>query len=368
MKLCFVLGLGSRASSRRAHVGQKKNLRLGRLVLSLCSALAVSGSFVAVAQTSPADKAMAEALFDRGVKLMKQGKFSEACNQLEQSEAIEQGVGTMLYLAECYEKLGRTASAWAMFREGASAAHAAGQLDRAKTGSARADRLEPLLSRLTIQVDAQNAPPGLEVLRNEQPLPSGAWGQPIPVDPGEQRVEARASGYATWNVTLNLPANGAMLTVDVPQLTALEAPAPPPPAANVATVPEPVSAPPAAVSVDTGASDHANKWQRPLGLALGGAGVLALGIGTYFGLHAISKNNAATSNDHCTDNRCDLTGFEDTQDALDSAAAANVFVFGGLGLLIGGAVVYFTAPHKSSAQVSLHSHGSGALLSVGGAL
>src|SRR5689334_20626402 len=82
---------------------------------------------LAQAQTSAADKAAAEALFDEGVKLLQKGKYEEACKKLEASERVDSGIGTLLYLADCYEKLGKTASAWATFRAAASKAQSAGQ-------------------------------------------------------------------------------------------------------------------------------------------------------------------------------------------------------------------------------------------------
>src|SRR5215470_5736089 len=105
----------------------------------------------AEAQTA-ADKAAAEGLFDQGRTAMKEGDFAKACGLLERSQHIDPGVGTLLYLAECYEKSGRTASAWATFREAADAADRAKESVRARTGRDRAARLEPFLSRLTIQV------------------------------------------------------------------------------------------------------------------------------------------------------------------------------------------------------------------------
>jgi len=57
-------------------------------------------------------------------------------------------VGTLLYLAECLEKSGRTASAWATFREASSAARASGQAERARIGQERASKLESRLVRL----------------------------------------------------------------------------------------------------------------------------------------------------------------------------------------------------------------------------
>jgi hypothetical protein len=311
---------------------------------------------------------MAEMMFDRGLTLMRQGDFANACPQLEQSQAIERGIGTMLYLAECYEKLGRTASAWAMFREAASAARAEGQTDRANTGTSRAVRLEPQLSKLTINVPADNRLPGLIVLRNGEAIPTGVWGLPTPVDPGEQRVEARAPGHANWNVSVNLPTNGASLSVDVPRLAEVaEAPnsnpdptpnVSPPPSETSAPAPLPLTAsePPRAVST--------RQWQKPLGLALGGVGVVALGLGGYFGGRAIAKNNRL--NDSCPSKDLPCAAGTPLQDSAHSAATlANVLVVGGAVLLAGGLIVYLTAPTPET-QLSVRGHGTGAELQLSG--
>src|SRR6187431_1087071 len=117
--------------------------RLARLTL-LTPALGLAlyaGS--AAAQASASDKAAAEALFDQGVRLMKQNGFAEACPKLEESYRIDPAVGTLLYLGECYERVGKTASAWATFREAASLATNSGQPDRARVAAARAQELEP---------------------------------------------------------------------------------------------------------------------------------------------------------------------------------------------------------------------------------
>src|SRR5262245_23511913 len=73
-----------------------------------------------------ADKAAAEALFNHAKQLVKEGKLSEACPKFEESLRLDPGIGTLLYLADCQEKAGKTASAWARFLEAAAAAKAAG--------------------------------------------------------------------------------------------------------------------------------------------------------------------------------------------------------------------------------------------------
>jgi hypothetical protein len=368
MNACLMTRVDRTAAPRaRERTGARARLAARLLSIALC--LAEFSSSTVAAQTSPADKAMAESLFDRGVALMKKGQFAEACTQLEQSQTIERGIGTLLYLAECYEKLGRTASAWAMFREASSAARAEGQADRAKTGSARADRLEPQLSKLAINVTAASAPQGLLVLRNGETVPAGVWGQSVPVDPGEQRVEARAPGHASWSVMLQLPPNGASLSVDVPELTATSQPASPPLAASA--VNEPVTPLPAAALTAASSdqrSGRANKWQKPLGLVLGGVGVVALGLGTYFGARAISKTS--DSEKACNSTLCsDPTASHKAYDAAHSAATlSSVFVIGGAAFLVGGAVVYFTGPSEESPHLALRGTPGGAGIEFGGAL
>src|SRR5690242_2864398 len=157
------------------------------------------------AQTA-ADKAAAEALFDQGRAAMQEGDFGKACGLLERSQHIDPGVGTLLYLAECYEKSGRSASAWATFREAADAADRAKESGRARTGRDRAARLEPLLSRLTIQVAPESQQiQGIAIERAGQLVQPATWNVPVPVDPADYTIKASAPGYETWSQIVSVP-------------------------------------------------------------------------------------------------------------------------------------------------------------------
>ena len=340
-----------------------------RLLASLlaCALLALPVGRPLQAQASPADKAMAESLFDRGLALMRQGQYGEACSALERSNSVDRGVGTMLYLAECYEKLGRTASAWALFREASSAARAEGQLDRAKLGATRADKLEPQLSKLTVNVPSPV--PNLQVLRNGEGVPSTVFGVAVPMDPGEQRFEARAPGYHSWSLSLNLPDNGATLSVDVPELAALPpSQQPQQPVAAERGASESQPAPLAATRGTPRDAPHQGpSIQGPLGLVLGGVGIVGIGIGSYFGARAISKNSDADN--ACPNDVCITAQGKELDDQAHSAATlSNVFVIGGAALLVGGAVLYFTRPKEQAVQVGMRFTGQSALLQVGGQL
>ncbi len=174
-----------------------------------------TGERPAAAQTA-ADKAAAEALFDEGKRLFIEKKYAEACPRLEGSQRIDPGIGTLLFLADCYEKQGRLASAWATFREASYAAKAAGQADREKVASDRAQALEPHLYRLTVNVTTPA--PGLKVTRNDTEVKAETWSAALPVDPGPYTLSATAPGKKAWSMHLEIPSSAGSQTVTVPAL------------------------------------------------------------------------------------------------------------------------------------------------------
>jgi hypothetical protein len=312
------------------------------------------------AQVTPDQKAAAEALFDKGINLMRQGEFAQACAYLEQSQAVERGIGTMLWLAQCYSKLGRTASAWALYREAASAAQAEGQAERAQQGAEAAAQLEPQLAKLAVLVPPAAQVPGLEILRNGTPVANAIWGVMVPVDPGPQKIEARAPNYEPWSHTESVARSG-QLSITVPPLTAA---ANPQPLAAAPSAPE-TAAPPLVDHVTTQASSSGST-QRTIALVTGTVGVIGLGLGSYYGIRAASKNSDA--HDACPNRTCSPAGFEVHQQAQTAATLSNVFVIGGAALLGAGIVLYFTAPKKETTSVSLQGLPGGAQLSIAGRL
>lgn len=304
-------------------------------------ALALVGAWHGVARAQSADsKVAAEALFDDARKAMDAGKYDVACAKFEQSQRLDPGIGTLLYLADCYEKSGRIASAWATFREGASQAKAAGQSERADAGEDRAKRLEPRLSRLTVNVASANtALEGIVIRRGGTVIAKELWGVALPVDGGEIDIEASAPKAKAWSKRVTVKAEQDSVTVEVP---ALEAEASPVAAPEPAPMPAPTVAP---VTPPAPAEDRetAGETQRTIGLVLGGVGLVGVGFGSYFGLRAISKNSDAK--ELCDGSVChDRRGVELTDDARSSATISSVAFGVGLSALVAGGVLYFTAP------------------------
>ena len=54
-----------------------------------------------------------EALFEEGKRLKKDGQFLDAARKFEQVQRLDPGIGTLLHLAESYERGGLLASALA---------------------------------------------------------------------------------------------------------------------------------------------------------------------------------------------------------------------------------------------------------------
>jgi hypothetical protein len=315
---------------------------------------AVFHAAVALADGTPEQKSSAEALFDAAIQAMKEGHYTEACPKLENSQRIDPGVGTLLYLGECYEKLGRTASAWATFRDAESQAEASGQARRAKAAHDRIAKLEPELAYLTIEVaEGTRSLAGLHIKRDGVDAGSGIIGAAVPLDPGPVKVDVTAPEHESFSVTVRL-APRARQTVLIPTLAVVESPhpsdgaAPPPVIAPPDTAPQVGQAPPPPVTSPPLPAEESNPGvaQRVIGIAVGSAGIVGLAVGSYFGLAAMSAEKKADR--ECSPTQCaEQLGQSHSDDAHHDATLSNVTFAVGGGLLAAGVVIYLLAPSKS---------------------
>lgn len=304
------------------------------LVLLLCVSRAAS------AQT---DKAAAEALFREGMRLGKAGSHAEACPKLEESHRLEPSLGVQYYLADCFEKIGRTASAWANFVEVANKARLSGESAKEQTARKRADDLEPKLAHLSVEV-ADGKLAGLTIHRGQIAIGSGQWGIAVPVDPGPHELRASAPGHRDWSKTVEVAA-GTKVTEAIPALEPLPTQPSPPATATAAPLPakdqprQPAPAP--------------SSTQSTVGIVVAAVGVVALGTSGVLAWVASDTNESSKEPGLCLPNdTCSEAGLDERDRALKLADAATIVGISGAALTIGGAVIWFTAPKSRAEQTA----------------
>jgi len=299
------------------------------------------------------DKALAESLFREGRRLMEAKQFEQACPKFLESNEQDPSPGTLLNLAECYEKLGRTESAWVTYSRDAELARARAQTAREKLATERAAAIEPELARLEIDVPDAARIEGLRILRGDTEVERASWGVAVPVDPGSIVIEATAPGRRSWQTTISvIPKSAQLLTSPLLEVDGAAPPIATTESSESAQAPVVTSEPaPAPADADPGSG------QRTLGFIVGGVGLVGLAVGGGFALSARSKNEDSKSFCRQDDpNRCSAEGVTLREDAQTAGTIATVAFGLGLAAVAGGVVLIVTAP----------SSGQGAALSLGG--
>jgi hypothetical protein len=246
---------------------------LGRIcVLSgLVQTAAVMNAEAAAPAPSAADSKAAQAAFEQGRTLMARGRAGEACAHFQESERLQSGLGTQYHLADCYEAVGKTASAHSLFIEVSTRARQLGQKSREELARQRAEAVASKLVKLRIAAPHARRDE-VTIERDGSEVASAQWGLAVPVDPGVHRVRAFGPGLVEWATDIKIAAEPGVVTVSVPPLMS-----------------------------DGGSSF----WSptRKVGVAALGVGVAGLGIGTAFAMRAHSKNEdshrAGCSDDEC---------------------------------------------------------------------
>jgi hypothetical protein len=336
------------------------NMKTRTLFLAAFALVAVPAGSVRAQSTDPA---AAEALFREARKLLEQHDFARACPMLQDSQRLDPAIGTLVNLALCHEAQGKTASAWAEFTQLAALAKREKRPEHERTAKAHAAALEPKLSMLTIEVPVAVRVSDLQVTRDETALGSSSWGTAIPVDPGDYTIKASANGKKQWTTTVSVAANGDRKTVTVPALEDAASPRTLPasgPVVSVGSAPlaDPTGSLHAPADAESSQTDGGSGLgpQRTAALAVVGAGVISVAVGTIFGIHALgkladSKQDAHPGRefDYCDGNQCGPAGTAARNEARSAGTASTISLLLGGGLLGGGAALWFLAKPSTSA-------------------
>ncbi|MCL2724349.1 MAG: hypothetical protein FWD69_07925 [Polyangiaceae bacterium] len=304
-----------------------------RAVLRRICALTLVASALPIASVARAadlseGAVAAESLFQEARQLADRKRYAEACPKFLASYKLSPAVGTLLNLADCYEKAGQYASAWARFHEAIAMAQQLGQSNRERTARDRAEKIESKLTRITIT----SREPRATVKLDGHDLESAAFGAAIPIDPGKHTVEASAKGKKPFVTTVDVRDRDRALSLEIPFLE------------DENVVAEKIAPEEPRRVVDW--NRDAGHTQRTIGVVAASVGAVGIGAGAFFGVRTSSKWSQAKT--HCSGLECDQEGVDLARAAKNNATISTAACIAGGALLAGGLIVYITAPRNRS--------------------
>jgi hypothetical protein len=318
--------------------------------------LAIVAALVAQAAPASAQSAEAETLFREGRRLMKEGDFAAACDKLDASERLEPSAGTELNLADCREKNGQLATAWALFvKAAATARHSDGDKKREAEARRRAAELEPQLVHLRVVVPDDARVDGLAIKRNGEVVVPELWNQRVPVDAGSYEIVATAPGFESFETSVKVATRDKK--VEIPPLDRAKHVQ-----AKVKHDEREDDDRPAPAASARGPMTGARK--AAIGLGIGGIALLAAGAG--FGYHA--RDLESQSDQLCPDVKCrDATGVSLNQSAKTYGLYANIgFVAGGAAAAT-AIVLWFVGAPAGKETLAIVPRADGVGVAIGGA-
>jgi PEGA domain len=167
-----------------------------RAALALILAAALSAS-PARAQPAAGDPVAAQALFKAAREMVDAGDWAGGCAKFEASLALQASASTMLNIAKCHEHDGKIASAWDAYNRALTLnTETRGDTRRKGLEGLARKGVEALAPRLPkLRVTVAGSPAGLRVLRDGKEIPAGALGDALPSDPGPHEIQVSAPGF-----------------------------------------------------------------------------------------------------------------------------------------------------------------------------
>lgn len=292
------------------------------------------------------DPAAAEVHFRRGVELLKQESWAEACEAFATSMKLDPSVGTQINVARCAAHDGRLALAWAEFKK-AQALNAETPLEKRKRDvdgyiAGELAKLEPRLPWVSLAISPKDVKE-LTLSRDGASIPAVGYEVAVPIDPGEHKFSAAAPGFARADKTVTLR-EGERLTVTLELRPDAGAPALPPPVDPPPAAPARPPAPPPPGEPGPGSP------LVPVGatfLALGGASLIVSAISGGLAFSDRQTLDGLVDAGRCSEAggtiACEPSAREEAHAAIARgeplAVASTVTLFAGLGVAAAGAAM-----------------------------
>jgi hypothetical protein len=282
----------------------------------------------------------ADALFQSAKAAMVRGDFATACSQLTESLHLDPEPGTMLNLAECEDRRGQVASALAHLEE---ARRRLPPNDyRVAFTEQRIVALGKRTPRLSLRLADGVKAEGLRVQRDGVEVAPGSFGTALLLDPGVHVFVVSLAGREDARVEVTLHEGDARVVELAPG-----------PVSSGHAAAAVTALPPATVPVrgDGPSAPQRGGTQRTVGLVVGAAGVVGLGLGGVFGLLSKSTYDGATKHCPAGPTSCDGTGIKGGTTAYGQATVSTVTFICGGALLLAGVALYLTAPPAGATAV-----------------
>jgi hypothetical protein len=349
------------ARERRAIRTRRGDKPLG-VVFAWAVAVCLFSSTGAVAQDQAELRASARRLALDAMDLADRGDCVAALPLLTKAEGLYHAPVHLQYLARCHAKLGHlvlAAETWrTLGRE--KLAPDAPAVFREAVGEAlrEIERLEPKLGTLVLEGVASY--PNIEIELDGRMVPAAAFGAPLVVDPGQHRLRVKSAGYQPWEREFQVLEGGKTpLAVTLSESPTAPAPAAAPasPASRPGLVPPPAG--------DVGTRARGSAAAKVTGIALltvGGATLVAGGIA--WGVRNADRNELRQ---RCPTGECDFDPESDKSRIQKMTSITNVLMFGGAGVLLSGAVVFWISGRHEPAPITLAASATpdGAFVSLG---
>jgi hypothetical protein len=306
----------------------------------------------ALAQTDE-QRAAARSLATEGATAFNEARYQEAVDLFSKAEALVHAPPHLLFLARSHAKLGqfvKAREAYMKIVKETLPSNASPAFRNAQSSAGdEVQLIEPKIASLTVKVEGGQGASDLAVLVDGAPINSVLIGVAQPIDPGQHKVEAGATGLRAPEQAVTL-GEGERKTIVLklesapgaaPLVAVAQAPAATP-APQPATTTTPASSP---APTDKGPAPADDKSGLRIGsYAAFGVGVLGLAAGTFFTLQSSSKRKDADDKwDECGgDSGCREDNplaqeVDDLDRDADSAQTLGIvgFAVGAVGLGVG---------------------------------
>jgi len=277
----------------------------------------------------------AEKRFREGRSAFESKDFATACPKFVQSQKLDPQPGTLLNLGICEERRGNLVAATDALRKVTEQLPA--NDERVAIAREHLIAVEARFPRLTVKL-SPNAPAGTRVARDGVEMPSAAFGQAQPVEPGERVLVVTAPGHAAQTFSVKLDENQEKELVVEPG----------PGEGPASTTTRPGgdgSAAGMGASSGPTSSGGPRSSSRTLGYVLGGAGLVGIGVGTVFGMMTLGDvSDAKDDPELCPNKVCSEAGRDKVDSAATKGWVSTIALGAGAAALGVGLVLVLTSP------------------------